>query len=55
MPKYYGHGLIGLDVKPRRRNSPCNRNRYKSYYFRWLFPVILGLLTMGIIAIAGAR
>ena len=51
----YGSGFIGLDVKPRRKVSQIHRNRHTHHYKRWLFPVILGLLSLGIIAFSGSR
>lgn len=45
MPKYYGSGLIGLDVKPRRKNVRMHRNRFNSHYSKWFLPVILMLVT----------
>jgi len=47
----YGTGLIGLDVKPRRKVAYSKRNRYRANPSRWLFPVILALVTLAIIVV----
>ena len=50
-----GTGLIGLDVKPRRRVPRSKRNRYRGTYKRWVFPTILALVSLGLFVIAGIR
>ncbi len=52
---HYGTGLIGLDVKPRRKVGYSKRNRYRANPSRWLFPAILALVTLAIIVAAGTR
>lgn len=49
----YNSGLIGLDVKPRRRVT--QRNRYRAPYSRWLIPAVLALVTLLIFMAAGTR
>lgn len=50
----YGSGLIGLDVKPRRKVA--RRNRYRTTLNRWLFPAIFALaLTLGLFVVIGTR
>lgn len=49
----YSSGLIGLDVKPRRRVA--QRNRYRDQYSRWVFPAVLALITLLIFIAAGTR
>jgi len=53
MGNYYGSSQIGLDVKPRRK-SRTRRNRYSSSY-RWLLPVTVAIITLGLLVMAGAR
>lgn len=48
---HYGSGLIGLDVKPRRKVGYSRRNRYRANPTRWLFPMILALVTLAIIVV----
>jgi hypothetical protein len=55
MSKFNNSGLIGLDVKPRRKLLRFQQNRYIQHTSKWLLPVILSLATLGIIAIAGGR
>lgn len=52
---HYGTGLIGLDVKPRRKVGYSKRNRFRANPNRWLFPAILVLVTVGIIVVTGFR
>jgi|GEM_PF-6299808 len=51
---HYGSGLIGLDVKPRRKVTYSKRNRYRANPNRWLFPAILALV-VGLFIVAGIR
>ena len=50
---HFGSGLIGLDVKPRRRVT--QRNRYRAPYSRWLIPAVLALVTLLIFIATGIR
>lgn len=52
---HYGTGLIGLDVKPRRKAGYSKRNRYRANSSRWLFPMILALVTLGLFIVTGIR
>ncbi|MBW4056984.1 MAG: hypothetical protein HIU83_16635 [Proteobacteria bacterium] len=52
---HYGTGLIGLDVKPRRKVGYSRRNRYRANPSRWLFPAILAMVTLLIFIAAGIR
>jgi hypothetical protein len=47
----YGFSLIGIDVKPRRKNTKIRKNQFKPRYSRWLFPTILALVSLAIVAI----
>lgn len=51
MSNYYGSGLIGLDVKSRRR-SRTRRNRYNTS-FKWLLPVAVVIITLGLFVMGG--
>lgn len=51
----YGSGLIGLDVKPRKKVTYSKRNRYRANPNRWLFPAILALVTAGLFVVIGLR
>ena len=52
---HYGTGLIGLDVKTRRKIDYSKRNRYRANPSRWLFPAILVLVTLGLLVVTGLR
>lgn len=52
---HYGSGLIGLDVKPRRRVGYSKRNRYRANPNRWVNPAVLALVTLLIFIAAGTR
>jgi len=52
---HYGTGLIGLDVKPRRKGAYSKRNRYRANPSRWLFPAILALVTLGLFIVTVIR
>lgn len=47
----YGSSLIGLDMKPRKK--AMRRNRFVTRCYGRIFPVILGLVVLGLIAVAG--
>lgn len=53
MQKYYGTGMIGLDMKPKRkvRNNKLNNHWMR----RWLMPVIIVMAVFAIFIVAGAR
>ena len=53
MGNYYGSSMIGLDVKPRRKCKP-RRNRYNRSY-RWLLPMTVAIITLGLFVMAGVR
>lgn len=53
MGNYYGSGLIGLDVKPKRKGK-ARSNRYHGK-FRWLMPVAVAFVILGLLVLAGAR
>lgn len=52
---HFGTGLIGLDVKSRRKVAYSKRNRYRGNPNRWLFPAILALVTVGLFVVTGLR
>lgn len=55
MARYYGSGLIGLDVKPRRIGR-ARRNRVAHHSIgRWLIPAMVLAATLGLFLLAGAR
>jgi hypothetical protein len=53
--KTYSSGLIGMDVKPRRKVGRSMKNRYRGTYRRWVFPVFISLVMVGLFVVAGLR
>lgn len=55
MARYYGSGLIGLDVKHRRRGRTRRNRSTRSNIGRWLIPAVVLTTTLGLFLLAGAR
>lgn len=51
--KYYGSGLIGLDVKPKRKVRINRFNKQKLR--RWMMPALIAMVILGIFIMAGVR
>lgn len=54
MAKLYSSGLIGLDMKPKRRVR-VKRNRMLPLSNRWLLPLAGIMALFGLILLAGMR
>jgi len=52
---HYGTGLIGLDVKTRKKVVYSKRNLYRANPNKWLFPTILALVALGLFFVTGIR
>lgn len=55
MRRYYSSGLIGLDVKPRRKcRIPKNRSSRNSFGM-WIIPAVVTVATLGLCLLTWAR
>jgi hypothetical protein len=55
MAKTYGSGLIGLDVKPRRKFKFRGNRFVRRDTKRWVVPALLAVMLIGLLIIAGVR